>query len=712
MNSLRLAAAVAVAAPLLATLGALGTPDIAWSADGPTAVSEVVVTATRSPIALENVPESVSLVTGQQIQDLPGQGLDDTLRNLPGMTLNAISPDVGHPTAYNEGMRGLPTTETRFLVLVDGVPVNDPFFGYIQWNRIPLDNIDRVEVVRGGGSPLWGNTAMGGVVNVITRAPASDELLIDVSGGSYGTYRTAVYGAYRAADWLALSANVQAKGTDGYQTTPASWSSYGSTSLRSPVYTPTSADARNASLRADVSPPGTDLKAWVEVRYSQDDQVLSTPIGVDRQHIWTYSAGLKKSFGDGAALDLVYFHDDSAFVTNNPHLLTFTTEYNSNVHVTDVSDNGASLVLSKTSDGLFRRLALGMDFHQLAGADSADYYAPNGQLAAPTIEGGGHQLFLAGFGQAEIAPITPLTILASLRYQYYRNDAGVDTFPPGFGALPTYEKFRFTPRLDVRYDLGAGFALRGAYYQAFRAPTLDQLYRTYADTTAGIYEGNPLLAPETLQGGEVGLDYNRPGLRVQATLYDTTISNLITQRNLNPSEYPNLLGVTCGYDAATYTYLSCTRNINAASALAQGLETEVDWTIGHGVSSRITYTYADSHYTSDPVDPTAVGERLEGVPMHNASASLTYASPSRWRASAILRYVSKSYGDDNPADGLIQNPHLTADVSASYRLTRALETYVQIQNLFDDRYIASNGGGAPILGTPFEAMAGLRLKLQ
>ena len=81
------------------------------------------------------------------------------------MTLNDIGPNVGHPTAYNESMRGLPTTETRMLVMVDGVPVNDPFFGYIQWNRVPLENIDHVEIgARRGGSPLWGNTAMGGVV--------------------------------------------------------------------------------------------------------------------------------------------------------------------------------------------------------------------------------------------------------------------------------------------------------------------------------------------------------------------------------------------------------------------------------------------------------------------------------------------------------------------------------------------------------------------
>jgi outer membrane receptor protein involved in Fe transport len=675
-----------------------------------TDVETVTVTATRSATALANVPESVSVVTAAQIANTPAQGLDDVLRNLPGMTLNEIGPDVGHPTAYNESMRGLPTTETRMLVMVDGVPVNDPFFGYIQWNRIPLDNIERVEIVRGGGSPLWGNTAMGGVVNVITRAPQADELNLSASAGSYGSYDTSLHGSYADEDWVKLSVNAAFTGTDGYQTTPASWTSFGTPNLRSPVYTPTSDSAQNVGARADFA-PRADLSGFLDVHYHEDQQYLSTPIGLDRQHIWTYAGGVAKTFGADTTLTATLFHDDSNFLTNNPHLLTFTTEYNSNVHTTDASDNGASIILSQKFGALVPNINIGADFHEITGSDHANYYATSGALAAPTIVGGGNQLFLAGFAQAQVKPIEPLLIMASLRYQYYSSSNGVDTFPPGFGTLPDRKYYRFTPRVDGRYQFDDEFALRGAYYQSFRAPTLDQLYRTYADTTAGIFEGNPFLLPETLEGEEIGLDFNRPGLRSQFTFYNSTISNLITQRNLDPSEYPSVLGVTCGYDAATFTFLSCTRNINSASAVARGFEAEVNWDIGSGFSTNLTYTYADSHYTANPADPAAVGERLEGVPMHNAGASLTYADPAGWQITTILRYLSKSYGDAIPADGLIQNAHFVTDVSASYPVTEKLQVFVQAQNLFDKHYIASNGGGVPILGTPFEVMSGLRLKV-
>jgi outer membrane receptor protein involved in Fe transport len=567
-----------------------------------------------------------------------------------------------------------------------------------------------VEIVRGGGSPLWGNTAMGGVVNVITRAPQADAVDLSAAGGSYGSYDTNLYGSYADQDWVKLSVNAAFTGTDGYQTTPASWTSYGTPNLRSLVYTPTSDSAQNVGTQADFA-PRADLSGFLDVRYHEDQQYLSTPIGLDRQHIWTYAGGVRKTFGADTTLTATFFHDDSDFLTNNPHLLTFTTEYNSNVHTTDVSDNGASIILSQKFGSLVPNINIGADFHEIAGSDHANYYATSGVLAAPTIVGGGDQLFLAGFAQAQVKPIDPLLIMASLRYQYYSSSDGVDTFPPGFGTIPDRKYYRFTPRIDGRYQLDGDFALRGAYYQSFRAPTLDQLYRTYADTTAGIYEGNPFLVPETLEGEEVGLDFNRPGLRSQFTFYNSTISNLITQRNLDPSEYPTILGVTCGYDAATFTYLSCTRNINSASAVARGFEAEVNWDIGSGFSTNLTYTYADSHYTANPADPAAVGERLEGVPMHNAGASLTYADPAGWQITTVLRYLSKSYGDPIPADGLIQNAHFVADVSASYPVTEKLQAFVQVQNLFDKRYIASNGGGVPILGTPLEVMSGLRLKV-
>ncbi|HEY1929472.1 MAG TPA: TonB-dependent receptor [Caulobacteraceae bacterium] len=707
-GTLALASAIAAAAQAQQAPAHTPTP---VAVANPSALGEVVVTATRTAEPITQVPASVSVVTAAQVRETPGQGLNDILQLEPGLVLNQIGPFVGHPTAYNESMRGLPATETRMLVLMDSVPLNDPFFGYIQWNRVPLDNVDRVEIVRGGGSPLWGNSAMGGVINVITRAPTSDELDIDAAGGSYGTYRADAYGAMRVNDKLALALNAGFDGTGGYQTTPASWNSFGTTTLRSPVYTPTTFNARNVGVRADAAPT-SDLTASVTVDYHGNHQVLQTPIGDDSQSIWTYSGQVKKTFANGGSLTASIFHDDSYFVTNNPHLLTFTTEYISNVHYTPVNDTGGSLIWQQTLNSILKSYMVGIDAHYIAGGDFANYYLPSGALAAPTIVGSGKQLFLGGFVQARLEPVRHLEIVGSVRYQYYENYDAIDTFPPAIAQIPASSKVSTDPRVDVRYALNDTVALRGAYYESFRAPTLDQLYRTFADTTAGIFEGNPLLKPETLHGGEVGADFNRPGFRSQISFYDTTISNLITQRNLPASDSPTALGVECGFDAATFTFLTCTQNINSASAIARGIEVEADWDLGRGLTATFAYTYTDSHYTSNPEDPAAVGERLEDVPMHNVSGRLAYRGPRGWVVETDLRWVSKSYGDNNPADNLIQNAHFVMDASVSYPLTHSLQAYVQIQNLTDTVYIANNSGGAPILGTPLEVLGGFRLSLR
>ena len=143
----------------------LAMPACAQEAASP--ASDIVVTATRSARALSDVPASVSVVTSDQIEGTPARTIDDVLRRVPSVDLPIASTDEQHPTDTIVSMRGL--SGIRSLVLLDGVPLNDSFFGYVQWSEAPVDTIDRVEVVRGGGATLWGNYAMGGVINILTR---------------------------------------------------------------------------------------------------------------------------------------------------------------------------------------------------------------------------------------------------------------------------------------------------------------------------------------------------------------------------------------------------------------------------------------------------------------------------------------------------------------------------------------------------------------
>ena len=669
------------------------------SADTDAGINEVVVTATRSERTLADIPVSASVLDSETLQDTPAQSLDDVLRHVPGVNLPVQTGIQAHPTADNVSMRGLGGIHA--LVLVDGVPLNDPFFGYIQWGRIPMESIDRVEIVRGGGSPLWGNFAMGGVINIVTRAPKEDVAVADAGGGGFGTYRSSLCGSYGLSptNWLSLQAEVN--GTDGFMAVPEY--------ARRPFDTPTHFTARNFELR-DRWQAAEDLTVELRFDYHKNDQQLGTELSTNRQEISSYVAGVNKSFGGVGSLAATVFYAQSTFVTDNPTVddstlpLAAQTEHIDNIHTTPYHNQGGSLVWSQSWSGILRSLTAGVDVDDVKGSDRGAIFDATGTQIRTDI-GRGEQLFTGAFAQLSIVPLERMEVLASGRVQYFEVLDGYDGNPGGAGNEPNQSYTKFDPRISVRYGLTDVIALRGAYYQAFRAPTLDNLYRGFA-SDGGIYYPNSALKPETLNGGEIGMDFVLPGLRTQITYYRTNVSNLITTATLDFTQLPP--GFFYGG-----------RLVNAASALVQGVEAEMNWRITGGLSASLGYTWAQSVYKSNPTDPLSVGQQLPDVPRNSASASITYEDRRGWRLSTDARYVSAtSWANADHTDPgfpyqASADPHVVVDLAAQYPIKPNLALYLQIENLFDRHYIVNPGPyNPPEYGTPFQAFVGARIALK
>ena len=676
------------------------------SDDAATTVGQVVVTATRSASPLASVPASVTVVTAQQIQNQPAEELDDVLRTVPGVDLLGYSADTQHPTSNSLGMRGLGGGAqgiSRVLVMVDGVPVNDPFFGYVQWNRVPLEDIDRVEVVRGGGSPLWGDYAEGGVINVVTAAPNQNAPVLDAEGGSYGTYRGSAFGDYRLDADNVLEAFIEGNGTSGYQAAPAY--------ERAPFNVPTSVSAVNARV-TDTATLAGDVTAHVTVGFHNNDQRLQTLLDTNSQRNIDVSGDITKHFTGDASLALTAFYGDSQFGTNNSTYfpdqfdLAATTQSLNEIHAVRAHDTGGSLVWTQGLSGLLTNYMVGVDWHYISGADHTQHFvAPDFSPTFFTTHGGGDQLFVAGFFQATLTPIPNLEIIGSGRLQYLANTHGFDGSVGGLGALADRKYTTFDPRVNVRYALPDGFALRGAYYESFRAPNIGDQFYTYA---AGgfVMLPAPLLKPETLQGGEVGLDYVRSGLRAQFTFYRTTVDNyIVSEPTTNPIYSPNGWFVV--------------QNQNIASVLAQGFEAEVDWDLGHGVSANLGYTWADSTVQRNPADPLSVGQQIIDVPRNSGAATLTYTAPHGWRVSIQAQgasrtaWASADHTDPGYPGAISADLYVIANLSGDYPLTTRLDVYARIQNLFDRRYIVTSysAPSPQALGTPLEAFVGVRWRM-
>ena len=658
-------------------------------------LQEVIVTATRTQRSIVDLPVSASIVSAADVQDTPSQTLDDVLRSVPGVNLPIQSGTQAHPTADNVSMRGLGGIHA--LVLLDGVPLNDPFFGYIQWGQVPLALIDRVEIVRGGGSPLWGNYAMGGVINVITRFPETDEFFADAAAGGFGTYRSSIYGAYSTGATNRIGVGASFQGTDGFMAVPAY--------ARRDFDTPTSFDAQNFEIR-DRWQPGDDWVVNARFNHHKNSQQLGTPLSTNDQTLSSYTGDVTRRFGPSSSLTVTAFYSSSTFETTNPTVNDSTlppaeqTQHIDNVHTTPYHNLGGSVIWTQHLDGWVSSVVGGVDVNAIDGWDHAAIYDATGAHVRTDI-GSGEQVLAGAFVEASIVPIKPLEVLLSGRLQYFEVLHSYDGNPGGPGAEPDQHLTKFDPRVSVRYALTPELGIRGAYYQAFRAPTLDNLYRGFA-SNGGIYYPNSNLKPETLSGGEVGIDFAVPDFRGQVTYYHTTVSNLITTASLPDSQLP-----------PGFFYGGVL--VNAASALAEGIEVEGTWKLGNGLSATVGYTWAQSIYRSNPTDPGSVGQQLVDVPRNLASLALQYENPSGWRVATNAQYISATAwaNPDHTDPGFpyqaSADTSFLVGLSGGYNIRPNVEAYAQIQNLFDRHLIVNPGPyNPPQYGTPFLAMVGVR----
>jgi len=167
-------------------------PAYAEEKSGPIKMEEVVVTATKTERLLEEVPGRIQVITKEDIQKAPGQKIDDYLNNLSGVSV--IRSNGIFTLGPNVTLRGLGREGGRTLVLVNGMPINKSDTGEVNWNRVNVEDIESPEVFKGPASSLYGNNAMGGVINIITKSP--EKFIEGNVAAKYGAFNT--YGANAA----------------------------------------------------------------------------------------------------------------------------------------------------------------------------------------------------------------------------------------------------------------------------------------------------------------------------------------------------------------------------------------------------------------------------------------------------------------------------------------------------------------------------------
>ncbi|MDB6000953.1 MAG: TonB-dependent receptor, partial [Rhizobacter sp.] len=541
-------------------------------------LNAVVVSASRSDTRLADMPLHTSVITQDDIQKSPAQTLDQLLRNVPGLLVPGSPAYTLDPTGQNIKFRGM---EKKVLVLVDGIPVLDPFYSTIQWFKVPLSSVERVEIVRGGGSSLWGNLAVGGVINIISKRPTANDGEASVSFGSMNTWNAALSKNFVVNDALSLHLSLDQFKTDGYDNTPpASRAAYW------PGRGKSSADGRNLRLGAYFK-PSQDLDAFLRLGYHEQTETIGGyAFGDNTQHSPDLQAGLNKRLDSTSRISANVYaqrvHFDKFNGAGCYAAATFacgasvsgagataaqqaasTLQYASSYDLNTYRERGGSLVYSHSLQGLLTELQVGVDVRAISGADDQQSFRtptaalPDALRVQRTNNGSGSQTFTGLFTQLKLVPMDPLEITIGARLDRfssadgvaiqtnYSNVANPVAATPTGGPVPNTSKTAFDPSLSARYEVNDQLSLRGSVYKAFRAPGLNNLYRSFGSSSISI--ANPLLGPETLVGKELGLDWKGNGYSFGATLFQANVKNVVATYGITAnSPIPSAVQNICG----------------------------------------------------------------------------------------------------------------------------------------------------------------------
>ena len=467
-------------------------------------IQPVTATATRISRPLGAVPASVIVLDRARIEAASGQRLDDLLRSVPGFSLFRRQPSLmAHPTTQGATLRGIGATgASRALVLVDGIPVQDPFGGWVYWGRIPREIIERIEVVRGGGSSLWGSGAMSGVINVITRPPDGNRAVVSAEKGNRHTTNVETLGE-RAWSGAALRADGAYLDSGGEYLVAGG----------DRVPFDTRADSRELTLgmRTDWS-LSPRWSASLDGRYFDEKRDNGTELGDNETDNFSAHAGIEgeSAAGSGFRADVYgqlqefesrFSSQDRTAGIELPSLDQF-----------DVPSGSLGFGGRAWSEPAPGHIALiGMDYMFVDGHTDENFRYIDGEFTRRR-KAGGREHTVGAYVQDIWRPLARLELTTGLRVDYWRSEdgerretdlaAGADLVDQ---SLPAKDDVFVSPRVGALYQLYPALALRASAYRGFRAPTLNELYRPFR-VRNDITEANADLDLERLTGAEVGFD--------------------------------------------------------------------------------------------------------------------------------------------------------------------------------------------------------------
>jgi outer membrane receptor protein involved in Fe transport len=684
----------AITGALAAAAGAEPPPE-------PVRLEPVVVSAGRVEQALQDVPSNVTVLTREDIERSAARTVDDLLRQIPGFSLFRRSSSlVANPTTQGVSLRGIgPSGVSRTLVLLDGVPLNDPFGGWVYWSKVPLESIERIEVVRGGGSALYGSYALGGVINIVTQKPQATGVQGKIDGGTRDTI-DANLETNVVKGPLGLSLRGSVFSTGGYPIIQEN--QRGAVDI--------DADSRHQTFIGRLEyTPLTNASLYLGGSYFNEDRGNGTPLQENSTEAGYIAAGGKFQSGDGSDWQATVYSQLQTFTSTFSRI---SLDRNSEVLTLDqtVPSTGVGGSLQWTKQLFARHLVTaGVDARWIDGQSDEDILNFAGTAVTTRREAGGQQHFVGVFAQDIFRPLERLQITGALRFDYWQNgDASRTDRTLATGRI-TKTPFSdrtdtaLSPKFAILYRATDSLSLRASAYQAFRAPTLNELYRQFRVGNV-VTLANAELGAERLTGGEIGLDYAvGEGWLAKLTGFWNELKDPISNVTLSapfPADCP----------AGTV----CRQRQNLGRTRSRGLEAELHYRPTRAWDLSASYLYNDSEVLKFPADPSLEGKRVPQVPKHTYTLGVQYLNPRFINAAVQGRFVGDQFEDDRNENEL--DSFFTVDLSLWRPIpvpyVAASEVFVAVENLFDTTYAVGKdpATGVVSIGAPLLFHGGIRFR--
>ena len=664
-------------------------------------LSDVVVNATRSDTPLDQMPLNTTILTKEVLESSPDQTIDQVLKNVPGVFLNDVPYYQKDPTGQSINVRGLGYGRT--LVLIDGLPANDAFYGTVQWNLVPMSSIESVEFVRGGVSSLYGNYGMGGVININTRTPKNSSQEASASYGSFGAGNVAASKDLIVSDAMQMRFSADYFSSEGFQ-------NYATISPGSPSYIKNGmgTDAvKNSNVRLqNYFKPSQDTNAFIRIGYSTMADLSNNYVIASNliQTADVAAGSTTKIDVDKKAQFNVYYQNTNFYKQTANNLTAAPYKPYINANYTDpYSTVGASAQYTHDLKlaGIDQYI-LAVDARNISASNQTNNLASTGAVNSVNYAQG-QQNFYGLLGQIKSkAGAIPLEATLGARVDawnsqtptYSNTNYGTgNTGIPTYSSVPNQSKTQLSPSLGLLYNVSSDWDLRSAAYQAFHAPSMNNTLRSYGNSVSGYSLANPNLTPETMTGYEVGSDYRWRSGFAQLTAFNNYITNAITSYKITSANwaFANSLCTSSGISGCSQTstspgYTNVSYYTNQQNLLSQGLELQYHHDINPhwGVDGGYSYTKTTLTWsaTSDPIN-TQVG----GVPRNMANAGLTYYPIPQASLTTTVRYVGNSW----MATGSLPVPaYAVVGLKANYQVTPQAAVFASVVNLFNRQYVTFN----------------------